>query len=81
VYVEHYHAERNHRGIDNRLIAGPALDLDDRSCATLSATWRTPQFLCASGVIFGSARSWNITGSTLETWPHRWLMGWRRRRS
>ena len=23
-YVEHYHAERNHQGIDNRLISGPS---------------------------------------------------------
>src|SRR5205085_10267979 len=22
-YVEHYHAERNHQGIDNRLVSGP----------------------------------------------------------
>jgi hypothetical protein len=22
-YVEHYHAERNHQGLDNRLISGP----------------------------------------------------------
>jgi Integrase core domain len=22
-YVEHYHAERNHQGLDNRLIPGP----------------------------------------------------------
>jgi transposase InsO family protein len=22
-YVEHYHGERNHQGLDNRLIAGP----------------------------------------------------------
>jgi putative transposase len=24
-YVEHYHRERNHHGLDNRLIAGPAV--------------------------------------------------------
>ena len=25
-YVEHYHAERNHQGLENRLICVPAVD-------------------------------------------------------
>jgi len=30
-YVEHYHGERNHQGLDNRLIAGPpAINLTSR---------------------------------------------------
>jgi transposase InsO family protein len=30
-YVEHYHGERNHQGLDNRLIAGrPAIDMANR---------------------------------------------------
>jgi transposase InsO family protein len=26
-YVEHYHVERNHQGIDNRLISGPLVQM------------------------------------------------------
>jgi len=30
-YVEHYHQERNHQGLDNRLIAGtPVIDITSR---------------------------------------------------
>ena len=30
-YVEHYHAERNHQGLDNRLIAGtPVIEMTSR---------------------------------------------------
>jgi hypothetical protein len=29
-YVEHYHAERNHQGIDNRLISGPPVQMTGR---------------------------------------------------
>jgi hypothetical protein len=30
-FVEHYHRERNHQGLDNRLIAGTPVT--DRACA------------------------------------------------
>ena len=44
-YVEHYHEERNHQGLDNRLVSGPADDPDDESRATPSAARRAAQFL------------------------------------
>jgi transposase InsO family protein len=56
-YVEHYHAERNHQGIGKSPHLWRAAEPDDRSCATPFATRRTPQFLCARGVIVGSAES------------------------
>ena len=64
-YVEHYHRERNHQGIANRLISGPVGDPDDRSRATAFAARRTPQLLHASGVNVRSAEKWNITGLSL----------------
>jgi hypothetical protein len=50
-FVEHYHLERNHQGLDNRLIAGTP------------AAGRTPELLRACGVISGSAEMWNSTVS------------------
>ena len=44
-YVEHYHGERNHQGLDNRLIAGPPVIDDDESRATPSAARRVAQLL------------------------------------
>ena len=44
-YVEHYHGERNHQGLDNRLISGPPVIDDDESRATPSAARRTAQLL------------------------------------
>jgi len=40
-YVEHYHRERNHQGIENMLIEGaPATDLVGRILSSASAAWR-----------------------------------------
>jgi hypothetical protein len=52
-YVAHYHGERNHQGLDNRLISGsPVIEMARR---------RT-QFLSAGGVTVRSADEWNTTG-------------------
>ena len=60
-YVEHYHGERNHQGLGNRLIAGPPVDRQDESRAAAPAARRAPQLLRAGGVIAARLRSWNIT--------------------
>ena len=61
-FVEHYHRERNHQGLDNRLIAGTPVTDADGPRAAAPAAWRVAQFLRAGGVIVGSAEKWNITG-------------------
>jgi transposase InsO family protein len=44
-YLEHYHRERNHQGLDNELIAG---DANHRSRPSPRATWWASQLLRAS---------------------------------
>jgi transposase InsO family protein len=54
-YVEHYHGERNHQGLGNRLIAGSPGHRRDASRPAAPATRRS-QLLRAVGVILGSAK-------------------------
>ena len=44
-FVEHYHRERNHQGLDNRLIAGTPVIEHDEPRATPSAARRAAQLL------------------------------------
>ena len=44
-FVQHYHGERNHQGLDNRLHYGVAGNLPGRSRTTPSAARRTAQLL------------------------------------
>ena len=44
-FVEHYHSERNHQGLDNCLIAGTPGDHHRESSATSPAARRAAQFL------------------------------------
>ena len=59
-YVEHYHAERNHQGIGNRLISAPSVI--QMTSRVRRRPRRTPQLLSASGVIVRAAENWNSTG-------------------
>jgi hypothetical protein len=61
-YVAHYHLERNHQGLDNRLITGtPVADAAGRGSAL--APGRIAELLRACCVIRESAEMWNTTGS------------------
>ena len=66
-YVEHYHGERNHQGLGNRLISGSPVIADDESRATPFAARRVAQLLSASGVIVRSAENWNNTRASEKT--------------
>jgi hypothetical protein len=59
--VEHYQAERNHQGRDNRPIFRVAGHPDDGSRHAIRG-WRLAQFFSAGGVIGRLAEKWNITG-------------------
>ena len=57
-YVEHYHEERNHQGLDNRLISGPPV------IKMTSRVRRRPRLV-------GSATTWNITRLAAPIGPPR----------
>ena len=57
-FVEHYHLERNHQGLDNRLITGRP-----GPRASALAPGRTAELLRACCVISGLAEMWNSTRS------------------
>ena len=59
-YVEHYHRERNHQGIDNRLISGPPVVQMTARVRRRPRLGGLPQLLSAGGVIVVSAAKWNI---------------------
>ena len=44
-FVEHYHRERNHQGLDNRLIAGTPVTDRNGPRAVPPAAWRVAQLL------------------------------------
>ena len=66
-FVAHYHGERNHQGLDNRLIAGTPVGRHGGSCSAPTAPGRVVQFLRAGGVIVASFARWNITGSEFHS--------------
>jgi hypothetical protein len=72
-FVAHYHRERNHQGLDNRLIAGtPAADVSGR-LRRRSQVGRTAQLRRAGCVTSGSAEMRNITGPRRCAQPvHHW---------
>jgi hypothetical protein len=73
-YVEHYHQERNHQGLENELVeAAPAVDpvgrfagvsgSADFSIITVAPREQTP------GGFDASAQRWDIPGSMIESCP------------
>ena len=50
-YVEHYHRERNHQGLENELIEGATRGGPSRPHSPTSAARRTPQLLLSRGVM------------------------------
>jgi putative transposase len=61
-YVEHYHEERNHQGLGNRLIAGPPVVDRTSRVQRHSRLGGLLNYYQRASVNFGSSEEWNITG-------------------
>ena len=68
-FVDHYHRERNHQGLENRLIRWGCAEATRRPNLSVSAARWFTELLRASGVTTGASWAYSLGPSLGHYWP------------